>query len=73
MGSFAIWHLLFVAGYVAVWFLPSLIALKRDHSSKWGILAATIIFGWIPLIWPVILIWSLSGRHHREPVTNPVS
>lgn len=57
---------LVITALLGLMFLPTVIAIKRDHSSFWGIVVANIVFGWMPLFWIFILIWSLSGRHEPE-------
>ena len=57
---------LVITALLGLMFLPTVIAIKRDHSSFWGIVVANIVFGWMTLFWIFILIWSLSGRHEPE-------
>lgn len=54
----AIWTLLAV---VALYLLPGLIADRRKHHQRLAIGGANLFFGWIPLVWPVLLIWSLTA------------
>ena len=44
---------------VLLYILPAIIAVKRDHRSKGGIIALNILLGWSVLAWIIALIWSL--------------
>lgn len=55
-----------VVGGLSFYMLPTIIAYNRHHSSIWDILVANIVFGWVIIFWPIILIWALSGRHEPE-------
>ena len=45
-----------------VYFVPSIVAFKRNAVSKWGIFFVNLFFGWTLLIWIVTLIWACEGR-----------
>ena len=55
-----------ILGIVAValvgglYFLPSICAFARDHSSKAGILILNIFLGWTLLGWVVSLVWAFT-------------
>ncbi|WP_044549456.1 superinfection immunity protein [Azospirillum lipoferum] len=57
---------LVITALLVLMFLPTFFAIRRNHSSFWGIVVANVVFGWMPLFWIFILIWSLSGRHPPE-------
>ena len=50
---------------VAVYFLPSIIALKRDHRNAMVILCLNIFLGWTFLGWIASLVWSLTNDTRR--------
>ena len=43
-----------------VYFVPSIVALKRNHRSKGGIMVLNLLLGWTVLGWIGALVWSLS-------------
>lgn len=45
-----------------VYFVPSIVAFKRNVASRWGIFFINLFFGWTLLIWVVSLIWACEGR-----------
>jgi len=45
-----------------IYFIPSLVAFKRDAASRWGIFIVNLFFGWTLLIWIIALIWACEGR-----------
>ncbi len=47
---------------MVVYFVPSVVAFKRNAVSKWGIFFVNLFFGWTLLIWIVTLIWACEGR-----------
>ena len=49
------WVVLFFAGY----FLPSFIAILRNHKNKLAILLLNILLGWTVLGWVGSLVWSV--------------
>lgn len=44
-----------------LYFLPTYIAIKRDHDSQLAILLLNLILGWTLFVWIVVFIWSLSA------------
>lgn len=68
---------------LAIYFLPTAIAINRGHMSKGAIFALNLLLGWIGIGWIVALIWSLTGNIRRnfmllqpakavEPPTEPI-
>lgn len=47
---------------IIFYFLPSIIAFKRDHHAKIGILIINTIIGWTIIAWVVTLIWAYSTK-----------
>lgn len=47
---------------VIMYFIPSIVAFRRDTVSRWGIFLVNIFFGWTLLIWIITLIWACEGR-----------
>ena len=56
-------RLLGVAGFAfLLCLIPTLIAFKRRHKDRKAILVLSILFGWVPFIWTIGLIWCLTGN-----------
>lgn len=53
--------LIVLALIVAMYFLPTIVAYRRQRVSAGAILAANLLFGWTILGWCICLIWALSG------------
>jgi hypothetical protein len=56
--------ILFTGVCLFIYFLPAIIAHKRDHKNRTAILVLNIFAGWTAVGWLIALIWSF---------TNPVS
>ena len=52
-----------------MYFLPSIIALLRGHSSLLAIIAVNILLGWSVIGWFVAFIWSLANKGGSQNVT----
>ncbi len=54
-----------MAGLIGLgaYFLPTIVAGMRDHSSTGAIGALNLLLGWTFLGWVVALVWSLAGQH----------
>lgn len=48
-------------GALAAYFLPFLIAVRREHPSRLAILAVNVFVGWTLAGWVVALAWSLAA------------
>jgi hypothetical protein len=48
-------------GAIVLYFVPTIIAVKRKHRSTGGIVALNILAGWTFLGWLIALVWSLSS------------
>ena len=46
---------------LALYFLPTVVALKRDHPSKGGIIVLNILLGWTFIGWVISLAWAFSA------------
>lgn len=47
---------------IAAYFLPVVIAARRNHKNFMPILLTDVIFGWTVIGWFVALIWSFSSN-----------
>lgn len=52
--------------FVVIYFLPALIAGKRDHKNAGPIFVTNLVFGWTGLGWIISLIWSLTSNTHER-------
>ena len=53
---------IFVVVFFGLYFLPSFIAFRLEHSNKTAILALNIFLGWTVLGWVGSLVWSLTNQ-----------
>jgi nitrate reductase gamma subunit len=58
----AVGGLLLLAGIVGFYFLPTIIAKSRAHTSAMGIFVLNLLLGWTILGWIVALVWAFSGK-----------
>lgn len=59
--------ILFALGSI-LYFLPSLIASKRNHHNHISILLVNLFFGWTAIGWIVALIWAFSSPAQSQVV-----
>ena len=50
--------LLLVVG-IAAYFIPTIIAIKKERDNKVSILALNLLLGWSLIGWVVSLVWAL--------------
>lgn len=62
--------ILFLA-VVAVYVLPSILAVQRNCTATGWIIAVNILLGWTLLGWIVALGWAAAGRSMRLPRATP--
>jgi len=53
---------LMLAALVAVYFLPGLVAYKRDHQNAASIMLLNLFLGWTLLGWIGAMVWSASAK-----------
>lgn len=51
----------FVVILFLMYWLPTIVAVVRDHQSRMAICAVNLLFGWTVVGWFVAFIWSLTG------------
>lgn len=52
--------------FLAIYLLPALIAVKRDHHYRIAIFALNLLLGWSGIVWIICLVWSLSYAGPRR-------
>lgn len=55
-----------VIASVLIYFLPTIIAMRRRHANRWLILVLNTLFGATGLGWLGTLIWSLHAVHRAD-------
>ena len=61
MGGIEFLSLIFIFVVLPLYFLPTILANRRDHPQFQGLLVANIFLGWTFLGWVVCLVWSLKN------------
>lgn len=64
--------IIFVLIAALLYFLPTIIAVKRDHPSYLAIFVVNLFLGWMLIGWIIALVWSLSGTYRPTVVTQKV-
>jgi hypothetical protein len=59
MQELSLVELLLIALIFAFYFMPTLIALLRQHKNKLAIFLLNLLLGWTVLGWVVSLVWSV--------------
>ncbi len=62
MPMVTMWLMMIVA--VALYFMPTIVAGYRRHSSLFLILVLNVLLGWTMLGWLLLLIWACLGDSH---------
>jgi hypothetical protein len=57
--------LLFLGVSITFYFVPTFVALERDHHQLWPILLINLFLGWTFLGWVGALVWSASAVDRR--------
>ena len=62
MNAYSILGAATVCFLAIVYFIPSVVAYHRGHTSATGIMLLNIFLGWTVLGWIGALVWSASGK-----------
>ena len=70
--------LLFLGVSIIFYFIPTFVALERDHHQLWPILVLNLFLGWTALGWIAALVWSViavrrDGPSRRIAAVNDVA
>jgi hypothetical protein len=60
--------LLFLISLLSAYFLPTLMALIRNHHQKLGIFFLNLFLGWTLAGWIIPLVWSGTATREVQPV-----
>lgn len=59
-------ELLLLVVVLAVYFVPTLVAIKREHHNLGAIIALNVLLGWTLLGWVAALVWALTVVQKRD-------
>lgn len=68
MMDFANVSMALMASMVAVYFLPTIVAVIRGHINSGAIFTLNLLLGWTAIFWIVCLVWSFTNS--RPVVVN---
>ncbi len=59
----------------ALYFVPAVVAGKRNHRNQGAIFALNLLLGWTFLFWVLSLVWALTDNIEKkeEVASNPES
>jgi hypothetical protein len=57
----------FVIIALALYLLPSIVALSRHHTNKLAIIALNILVGWTFIGWVISIVWALTSNVSYAP------
>jgi hypothetical protein len=63
--------LLFLFIVVLLYFLPSIVASKRDHPQLVAIIALNVLLGWTLIGWVAALVWALTRAASASGIAVP--
>jgi hypothetical protein len=61
---------LFVIVALAVYFLPTIVAWRRQHQSETAIMVLNLFLGWTFLGWLIALVWACTGNTKANAENN---
>ena len=64
-------ELIFLLILVALYFIPSIVASKRDHPQSLAIVALNLLLGWTFIGWVAALVWALMGAAGGSGIAVP--
>ena len=60
MFAFSIWHLIALAIFLAIYLLPTIIAINRRSKNFIWVCVLDVVLGWSGIGWIAALIWALA-------------
>ena len=65
-------YLMIIVACMAIYFIPTIIAIKRKHEYKTIIFILNIFGGWTGILWVISLIWAIwmSEKSLIDPIVN---
>ena len=64
--------ILFIIGAIIFYFLPSIVADKRNHNNLSAIMALNLFLGWTFLGWVIALVWALTDNVAKDVAPSAV-
>lgn len=49
-----------------LYFVPSIIAVKRNHCNQVPIILLNLFLGWLFIPWVIALVWSTTAQRNQE-------
>jgi Superinfection immunity protein len=62
MDAGAFWFFFFLILFLAIYFLPTIVAMLRGHNNSAAILIVNLFLGWTFLGWVASLAWSCTNN-----------
>lgn len=64
---------LFITGLsIGIYFVPTIVALNREHHNKIAIVVLNVFAGWTLIGWVGALVWALTNPPRRDAVPPPL-
>jgi hypothetical protein len=57
----------------ALYLVPSIVALRREHASRAGIVVLNVFLGWSLVAWVAALVWAACGEEGEAKVATPTT
>jgi len=57
--------LILMALLIYIYFVPSIIAVKRNHKNHMPIILLNIFLGWLMIPWVIALCWSVTAQDNQ--------
>ena len=56
----------FIILFIALYFLPSIVAMARMHKNKTAVIATNILLGWTAIGWIAAMIWAVMDSQSQR-------
>jgi hypothetical protein len=53
-----------------MYFVPTIIALARGCDDKGGMIAISLLLGWVPLVTIACIIWAICGGNQKKQIAR---
>lgn len=69
-GATFILFVILIVIFGVIYFIPTIVAFRREHSNKWPIFLVNFVFGTTVIGWVASLIWAMNVLHTSKVGTN---
>lgn len=59
-----------IAALALVYFVPTIVAARREHGDLWPILIINVLTGWTIIGWLTAMVWAMSPEMPRAKTTE---